>query len=129
MLEHYLALDYLIVKQLHITTAVLSLCGFALRSWWMLKDNPILQNKLVKILPHINDTLLLGAAIYLSVMSGLYPFVEGWLGVKVILLMIYIVAGTIALKRGKTKPIRIKAMIVSLSSVVTILLMALYKPF
>ena len=35
-----------------------------------------------------------------------YPFVHGWLTTKVVLLVVYIVLGTYALKRGHTKRIR-----------------------
>jgi uncharacterized membrane protein SirB2 len=120
---------YLVVKQVHIATAILSLCGFALRSWWMLKDNPLLQTKMVKIFPHINDTLLLGAAVYLTIVRDLSPFTEGWLAAKVILLVLYIVAGTVALKRGKTKQAKIRAMILALACVVSIFIIAMVKPF
>lgn len=109
-------------------TAVLSLLGFMLRGWWMLKENPLLQHKLVKILPHINDTLLLGAAIYLSVVSGMYPFVVGWLGIKVVLLIGYIVAGIFALKRGKTKQARIIAFVIALGCILLIFATAALKP-
>lgn len=92
-------------------------------------ENSILQGKIVKILPHINDTLLLISAIYLSFMSGLFPFVEGWLGAKVVLLVGYIIAGMFALKRGKTKQIRLTATFIALINISAIFILALYKPF
>ncbi len=95
----------------------------------MLSENPLLNHKLVKIFPHINDTLLLGAAITLSIMSGMYPFVQGWLGIKVILLIGYIVAGTVALKRGKTKRSRMIAFVIALLCISLIFTSALLKPF
>ena len=119
---------YLIVKKIHLLTAVLSVLGFGIRGWWSYRDNPILQRKLVKILPHINDTLLLAAAIYLSIMSGLYPFQQSWLGVKVVLLISYIVAGTIALKRGKTQQSRLIAFWVAIASIGLIFFHAIYRP-
>jgi len=119
---------YVTIKFVHVITAVLSLFGFALRGWWMMTDNSLLQKKPVKIFPHVNDTLLLGAAIYLSVMSGLYPLAQGWLSAKVILLIGYIVAGTFALKKGKTKKIRLVAFIIALSCVSMIFFLAYYRP-
>ena len=119
---------YSLVKHLHIITATLSLIGFLLRGFWMIKESPLLHLKPVKIFPHINDTLLLGAAIYLSVLSELYPFVESWLGAKVILLIGYIIAGIFALKRGKTKKSRITAFIIALICIGLIFVIALYKP-
>jgi uncharacterized membrane protein SirB2 len=52
------------------------------------------------------DTALLTAALMLAVMLHQYPFVHGWLTTKVVLLVVYIVLGTYALKRGHTKQIR-----------------------
>ena len=119
---------YQLIKHIHITTAVLSLFGFVLRGWWKINENQLLERKLVKILPHINDTLLLTAAISLSMMSGLYPFAQGWLGAKVILLVGYIVAGIIALKRGKTKQSRLVAFVIALLCISLIFGLAVYKP-
>ncbi len=119
---------YQLIKIIHITTAILSFLGFVLRGWWMTKQSPLLQHKLVKILPHVNDTVLLSAAIFLSIMSGFYPFVEGWLGAKVVLLVGYIVAGIFALKRGKSKQTRLVAFVIALLCITLIFLSALYKP-
>lgn len=72
----------------------------------MLVDSPRLTQRWVKILPHVNDTLLLACAIVLMVQIQQYPFVHAWLTAKVVALVLYIVAGTVAIKRGKTKSIR-----------------------
>ncbi|MCF6194470.1 MAG: SirB2 family protein [Kangiellaceae bacterium] len=119
---------YLLVKDIHITTAILSLFGFSIRAWWMFSSDDLLHSKIVKIAPHINDTVLLSAAIYLSVMSEMYPFAEGWLGAKVLLLIGYIVAGTVALKKGKTRETRIIAFWLALACVGTIFYLALARP-
>jgi len=119
---------YLVVKQIHILTAVLSLLGFCLRAWWSTKNSPLLNHRVVKILPHINDTILLSAAIYLSVTSHLYPFVYGWIGAKVILLFVYIISGAIAIKYGKTKRMKQGALLVALISIISIFAFAIYRP-
>jgi len=119
---------YPLIKQIHIATAVLSLVGFAIRGWWMIKESVFLNHRLVKIFPHINDSLLLISAVYLSAVSGLYPFMQSWLGIKVLLLVGYIIAGTIALKRGSTKIIRIKAFVVALLCIGMIFSHAIYRP-
>lgn len=119
---------YPIVKHIHMTAAVLSLLGFILRGFWMLSDSHLLSKKPVKILPHIIDTILLVAAIYLVVITQMYPFVVNWITAKVLLLVVYIVAGTIALKRGKTKQIKIIAFVIALLSVIGIFGIASVKP-
>lgn len=100
---------YLAIKYLHVVCVILSGCGFALRGFWMLMDSPWLQRRIVRIVPHVNDTLLLAAAIALAVMSGQYPFVVPWVTAKVLGLLVYIVLGSIALKRGRTKRMRVSA--------------------
>jgi uncharacterized membrane protein SirB2 len=96
-------MTYLILKHLHVTCVVLSGLGFALRGWWMLNDSPRLQARLTRIVPHVVDSLLLGSALIMAWVSGQYPFAQGWLTAKFFGLLIYILCGTMALKRGKTK--------------------------
>lgn len=120
--------SYQLVKHLHMTTAVLSLLGFLLRGYWMMTENKLLTKKPVKILPHINDSILLGAAIYLVIITQMYPFVINWLTAKVFLLVVYIVAGVFALKRGKTKQARVVAFVVAIASVLTMFYLASAKP-
>ncbi len=79
-------------------------------------------------MPHINDTLLLSAAVYLSAMSGFYPWVEAWLGFKVILLIGYIVAGMIALKASASKKANNMAFLLALVCVSAIIALALFRP-
>ena len=90
---------YLAAKELHIACVVVSAVGFFLRGIWMLCDSPMLQRRWVKILPHINDTLLLAAAIALCVLTGQYPLVQAWVTAKVFGLIGYIILGSIALSR------------------------------
>ncbi len=55
----------------------------------------------VRSLAYAIDTLLLAAAIALAAVIGQYPFLEGWLTAKVLLLVLYILLGYRAL-RGAT---------------------------
>ncbi|MFZ2972420.1 MAG: SirB2 family protein [Ferribacterium limneticum] len=99
-------MSYLALKHLHVTCVVLSGLGFCLRGWWMLRESPLRQHRLTRVLPHIVDTLLLGSALTMAWMSGQYPFVHGWLTAKLFGLLAYILFGMMALKRGRTKVIR-----------------------
>jgi len=96
-------MSYLAIKHLHVTAVVLSGTGFFLRGLLMLADSPLLQKRALKILPHVIDTVLLGSALTMVVMSAQYPFVLPWLTAKVFGLLAYIVFGMMALKRGRTK--------------------------
>lgn len=60
----------------------------------------------LRYLSYAIDTVLLTAALMLSTILHQYPFVHAWLTVKVLLLVLYIVLGTFALKRGNTRRVR-----------------------
>ena len=88
---------------------MLSLGGFAARGALVLAGSPLLGTRFVRVAPHALDTLLLASALWLSWMLGQYPFVNGWLTAKVLGLLVYIVLGSIALRRGRTKAVRAAA--------------------
>jgi len=101
-------MSYLALKHLHVTCVVLSGLGFCLRGWWMARQSPLLQHRLSRVLPHIIDTLLLGSALTMAWLSGQYPFAQGWLTAKFFGLLAYIVFGALALKRAKTRALRLR---------------------
>lgn len=120
-------MEYLTLKHFHMSCAALSGSLFLVRGAWMLLDSPRLHDRWVRIAPHIIDTLLLASAITLAAWSGQYPGVQGWLTAKVAALIIYIVLGTIALKRGRTKMVRFTAFIGALAVFSYIVAVALTK--
>lgn len=120
-------MSYLLLKHLHVTCVVLSGLGFCLRGWWMLCDSPRLSQRLARVAPHVIDSLLLGSAIMMAVLSGQYPFVQGWLTAKFLALLAYILLGMMALKRGRTKTIRIRFFILALLSYAYIVSVALTR--
>lgn len=97
------------IKDIHVATVLISIAVFVLRFYWMIVESRLLTIKPVKIIPHVNDSILLVSAIALAVQLEQYPFVDHWLTVKVVALLLYILLGTIALKRGKKKSIRLVA--------------------
>ena len=105
---------YSLIKNLHLATIALTLALFVLRGAWMMADSPRLQARWVRIVPHVNDTLLLTSGISLAILMQQYPLVHGWLTAKFFALIAYILLGTIALKRGKTKAQRVAAWIAAL---------------
>lgn len=52
------------------------------------------------------DTLLLAAGVLLAVLLQLNPLAHAWLGTKLALLVLYVVLGTFALRRGRTPAAR-----------------------
>ena len=97
---------YLALKNLHVLCAVVSGSGFFLRGLWMLSDSSRLNQRWVRIVPHVVDTLLLGSAIALAVIGAQYPLAQDWLTAKLIGLLVYILCGMMALRRGKSKTTR-----------------------
>ena len=103
-----------LLKQLHLSTIALTLALFVLRGFWMMRQSPRLQARWVRIVPHLNDSLLLASGISLAILTQQYPLVNDWLSAKFFALILYIVLGTIALKRGQTRSQRIAAWIAAL---------------
>ncbi len=118
---------YLLLKHLHVTCVVISITGFFLRGVWMLTDSPLLDRLWVRVVPHVNDTLLLAAAIGLSIEVRQYPFVHGWVTAKVLGLLAYIGFGMFALRRGRSKAVRTGFWLASLASFGYIVSVALTK--
>ncbi len=100
-------MSYASIKALHLGSVLLSYSLFFLRGLWVLRASPVMRQRWVKIAPHIIDTVLLGSAITLAVMLGISPFTAPWLAAKIIALLLYIVLGSFALKRGKTRKIKL----------------------
>lgn len=97
---------YLALRNLHIACVALSAAGFMLRGWWMLCASPLLGRRWVRVVPHLIDSALLASAVALAVTSGQYPLAQDWLTAKVVALLAYILCGTMALKRGRTRAVR-----------------------
>lgn len=104
---------YLAIKHLHVTCVVLSISGFCLRGLLLLQKSALTgrlnERRWLRILPHLNDSLLLTAALALTVMSGQYPFIDAWLTAKVFGLIAYIALGALALRPGRDARLRVAA--------------------
>lgn len=112
MSEHYFSL-----RSIHIGCAALTIALFFARGLLMIAGSPLFQRRAMRILPVVIDTVLLASAIALTVTIHQYPFTTPWLTAKVVLLLLYIVLGSIALRRGRTRSIRIAAFVAALATV------------
>ena len=108
-------MNYVLLKYVHTFAAIATISGFMLRGWWMLTDSNLLQHRATKIVPHVNDAILLLAGIGMLWVLQLNPFTQTWLLAKFAGLIAYILLGTIALKRGQTKEIRSMAMVAAIA--------------
>lgn len=93
---------YLPIKTAHMSLAMISLLGFVIRGWWAITSSALLQQRWVKIAPHIVDTLLLATAVLLMIILHQHPGNQDWILAKLIALVFYIGFGTLAIKRAPT---------------------------
>jgi uncharacterized membrane protein SirB2 len=105
---------YLAVKSLHVACVIVSITGFFMRGWLTFADSPAMGRRWLKWAPHVNDTVLLAAAISLAVMSEQYPLAQSWLTAKIVGLLAYILLGMLALKPGRSRGARIAAWLAAL---------------
>lgn len=106
---------YIAVKSVHITLVAATFISFTVRGVWMLCESPLLSRRWVRVLPHAIDAILLASGLYLAVVFYNFPTADHpWIIVKLIGLLAYVVLGTIALKRGRTKRARVRAFVASL---------------
>ncbi len=120
-------MEYTLLRLVHIGTVYVTLALFLLRGFWMLIDSPSLKRLWVRVLPHVNDTVLLASAIAMLVVAGMNPLDQPWLIAKIVGLLAYIGLGTVAIKRGRTKAVRVKAFIAALGVFAYIVAVAVTK--
>lgn len=97
---------YLILKYAHVLAAVTTISGFVLRGYWMLIESEKLQHPVTRVAPHIIDTVFLLAGVGLIWMLRLEPLQQPWLLAKFTGLIVYVLLGAVAIRRGPTKQIR-----------------------
>lgn len=95
------------IKLVHIAAVLASGGLFFLRGLVLNLGGTWAMAAPLRYLSYTIDTVLLTAALMLATMLQQYPFVHGWLTAKVVLLIVYIVLGTYALKRAKTTRARV----------------------
>lgn len=107
-------MSYLLLRQIHTLAAVISIAGFVLRGYWMLVDSYWLKHRISRIAPHIVDTILLSGGVGMLLVLSLNPFSQSWLLAKFAALVLYILLGTVALRRGPTLQVRVLAFVTAL---------------
>ena len=105
---------YLQILLLHVGCVALSGALFAVRGVMRIAGLAGANHPALRRLSYVIDSTLLGAAILLCLIVRQYPFVDGWLTTKLLLLLIYIGLGPIALKRARTRGGRTAALVAAL---------------
>ena len=120
-------MTYLLIKNLHTLAAIVTITGFILRGYWMMTGSNKLQYRVTRIAPHVVDTVFLLSGIAMLVMLSLNPLAQSWLLAKFAGLVLYILLGTVAIRRGSTLQIRTVAFAAALSVFAYIIGVALSK--
>lgn len=117
---------YAALKTLHVACVALSVSGFVLRFGCTIVRPAVLQVRAVRIVPHAVDTVLLVSGIVLAWQLG-GAGVRAWLPAKVTALILYIVLGGIALRRGGRHASGLAAAIAALMTIAYIVAVAIRK--
>ena len=121
---------YSAVKTLHMVTVTLTVIMLLLRFFWLQTGSAMMQRRWVRIVPHLNDTLLLLSGAWLVAITHFYPFTSqgAWLTEKLFGVIIYIVLGFIALgRKPRAQKVRWIAFIVATAMLVLIYHLATTK--
>jgi uncharacterized membrane protein SirB2 len=102
------------IKAVHIAAVTASGLLFLLRGGAVQLGMSWAMAAPLRYLSYSIDTVLLTAALMLATVLHQFPFVQGWLTVKVLLLVCYVVLGSFALKRGRTRAVRTACWIAAL---------------
>jgi uncharacterized membrane protein SirB2 len=94
------------IKNVHVLTVLLSGGLFALRGLGVLLGARWPNAAPVRWLSYTIDTTLLTAALMLLTILPGAMFANGWLAVKLTLLVAYVVLGVMALRRARTRAAR-----------------------
>jgi uncharacterized membrane protein SirB2 len=119
MIEFYPQLKQLHVGAVFASGSLFLLRGLAVQtgvSWGMAAP--------VRYLSYSIDTVLLTAALMLWTVLPAAVFANGWLWVKIALLVVYVGLGTFALKRGRTAAVRFACFVGALAVFASMYLVA-----
>lgn len=98
---------YAQIKSIHVACVLASGVLFMARGLLISSGHTVLAHRRgVRWLAYSIDTCLLIAALLMVSILPSAVFANGWLTVKLILIVVYVFLGTLALKRGRTPGIR-----------------------
>ena len=114
------------IKWVHVAAVLCSGAIFLLRGLLVqVGQKRIAMAAPVRYLSYSVDTILLTAALMLLTILPGAVFANGWLTIKLVLLVVYVGLGTFALKRGRTQKVRVACYVVALLVYITIISIAL----
>ncbi|MEO8018838.1 MAG: SirB2 family protein [Pseudomonadota bacterium] len=112
------------IKWAHVAAVIASGVLFFVRGLGVNAGLKWMMAAPLRYLSYSIDTVLLTAALMLATILHQVPFVDSWLTVKVVLLVVYVVLGSFALKRGRTSAARWTSFIAALATFLCIVSVA-----
>jgi uncharacterized membrane protein SirB2 len=97
---------YLQIKLVHVLAVLASGGLFALRGAALMAGQRWAMATPLRYLSYSIDTVLLTAALMLLTILPTGMFANGWLALKLVLLVVYVVLGSLALKRARSDRMR-----------------------
>jgi uncharacterized membrane protein SirB2 len=120
------SLDYLAIRQVHVTAAATSITLFVLRAAWLASGPGRVQLRWMRIVPHVVDTVLLVSALWLAWQLG-FEGTRGWLWAKLAALVVYVGLGSITLRPGRPARVRMMAFVAAVATFAYIVSVAITK--
>ena len=108
---------YLTLKTVHISLISISVIIFIATGLMMIMKNNFYRDKIFRYIPPTVDTLLLLSGIILMFITEQYLFLEPWITVKLLALLLYIIFGTIALNRVNNYKLQLLGFIMALITI------------
>ena len=108
---------FLTIKSIHISLVVISFIIFFVRGLMMMFRNEQYRHRLFRIIPPVIDTLLLVTGLLLMYILKIYPTSQYWLGIKMIVLVVYIILGIVALNRTNNYNIQVVSFIAAVCAI------------
>ena len=120
-------MQYLFVKYSHQIFVAITILLFNIRFFllWRHPEKPLAG--IWKAMPHLNDTMLLFTGLWLMKITHFSPFNAPWLGMKILLLLVYIVLGMIMMRSRPRSPKFYIVYVLVMSCVATIVFLAKTK--
>lgn len=112
------------IKLIHVVCAYLTGAGFLLRGIWALAGTPLAQHRLTKTLPHIIDSVLLAAALFMLFSWSISLSDSPWLIAKIIALLAYIAFGLLMLRWAQSTRARLVGLLGGLATYAYIIAVA-----
>lgn len=115
-----------LLKIIHISTVIITISLFSIRGLGLFMNAGFMRQKWVKIVPHINDTVLLVTGIWMAVLIQQYPLVHHWLTAKLVALLVYIGFGLMVFRFATTRRERMAYWLAAILVFVYMVSVALY---